>query len=156
MKKQAWYQNTLIAIVADHAHSCPAGYEYNSAPRHHIPFLLLGGALKEEYKGRKNDRIASQVDFPVTILSFLGLSHKEFHWSRNMFDTISAEYAFYSFDDGFGWINTHQDLVYDHKLKQVIFLKNDSVSENENMKYLNQGKSYLQALIDEYIGLNER
>ncbi len=156
MKKQSWYNNSLIAVVADHAHKCPSGFEYNSAARHRIPFLLLGGALKQEYKGQTYNRIASQVDFPATILSMLQLKYDRFHWSNDMFNAGSPAYAFYSFDDGFGWINDRQQLVYDHKLKKVISVMNDSLSLSENDLYLNEGKSYLQLLIDEYIRFNEK
>ncbi len=155
MKKQAWYKNTLVAIVADHAHSCPSRFEYNSAPRHRIPFLLLGGALKQEYCGQVNNRIASQIDFPATILGMLGRKHNQFHWSRNIFSNHTP-YAFYSFDEGFGWITEQQQLAYDHKLKKIISVKNESVSADENNKYLEEGKSYLQLLIDEYMQFNEK
>ncbi len=156
MKQQSWFNNSLIVIVADHAHTCPAKHEYNSAPRHHIPFLLLGGALKDEYKGKTNNHISSQVDFPATILSMLKLKHDQFHWSNDVLNVTSPQSAFYAFDDGFGWINNRQQLVYDHKLKQVIFQKNDSMNTGENDLYIKQGKAYLQMLMDEYIRFNER
>ncbi len=156
MKKQSWYGNTLIAIVADHAHSCPSKFEINSAPRHHIPFLLVGGALRDEYKGKTNDRLASQVDFPATILSLLKLNNNQYHWSKNIFNPASPAFVFYSFDDGFGWINDRQQLVYDSKLKQVIFVKNNSLSAEENNMHLKNGKAYLEMLIEEYLRFNER
>jgi phosphoglycerol transferase MdoB-like AlkP superfamily enzyme len=155
MKKQAWHNNTLVVIVADHAHSCPSKFEYNSAPRHRIPFLLMGGALKPEYRGQINNRIASQVDFPATILAMLQLNHDKFHWSKNIFGNHKP-YAFYSFDEGFGWITDRQQLAYDQKLKKIILVKNDSISTDENNRYLDEGKSYLQLLIDEYMQFNEK
>ena len=156
MKQQFWYNNTLVVIVSDHAHICPSKFEYNSAARHHIPFLLLGGALRDEYKGKTNNRLASQVDFPATILSMLNIDPRQFHWSRNIFDTGSLAFVFYSFDDGFGWMNDKQELVYDAKLKQVITMKNNSLRTKENEMYLNQGKAYLEILIEEYIRFNEK
>ncbi|MBK5286389.1 MAG: sulfatase-like hydrolase/transferase [Bacteroidia bacterium] len=156
MKKQSWYNNTLIAITADHGNACPEKREYNSSALHHIPFLLTGGALREEFKGKTNDRFASQIDFPATVLAMLHLNHEHFNRSRNLFDGSENSNVFYSFDDGFGLLNEKQQLVYDNKLKRVIFLKNDSLAEDENTKYLNYGKAYLQTLMDEYIGVNEK
>jgi len=155
LKTKPWYSNTLVAIVADHAHACPSKLEYNSAVRHHIPLLLLGGALQDEFRGKIVDRLSSQVDFPATILSMLHLKHNHFHWSRDVFNPSSPGFVFYSFDDGFGWIDEKQQLVYDEKLKRVIDQKNNSLSESENEKALKAGKSYLQILMDEYIWLNQ-
>ncbi len=156
MKQQSWYGHTLIAIVADHAHSCPEKPEYNSAQRHRIPFLLLGGALKEEFKGKTNDRLSSQVDVPATFLSMLGLNHDHFQWSKNIFSSGSPEFVFYSFDDGFGWIDPQNNLVYDHKLKQVIAMTPDSTVNPSYRNVLDHGKAYLQLLMEEYMGLSEK
>ncbi len=151
LKKQSWYDNTLIAIVSDHAHSCPNKHEYNSPPRHHIPLLLLGGALKNEYIGKTNDQVASQVDFPATILSQLGLPHNQFPWSKNIFSPYYQPFAYYAFDDGFGMVSSNNEVVYDHKLKKVIL--GDSV-DTDSLTI--KGKAYLQRLIDEYIEVNAR
>lgn len=156
MKKQSWYEHTLVVIVADHAHSCPANYEYNSAPRHCIPCLFLGGALKQECKGTAYGKLASQVDFPATILFILNLEHRHFRWSNNMFNPASPETVFYSFDEGFGLVTNRQQLVYDHKTKQVIYQSNDTLLADENNQYIDYGKAYLQVLMDDYLLLNEK
>ena len=150
MKSQSWYSNTLIAIVADHGHACPSHAEPGSVKKHHIPFLLLGGALKDEFRGKTFSRTASQVDFPATILSMLGLKHDHYHWSRNVFNPSEPAFAFYSFDDGFGWINDKQELIFDNTTRQIS-VKNDSLPEQENAIYLKRGKAYLQVLMDEYV-----
>lgn len=150
VKNQSWYANTLVAIVADHGHACPSHAELNSEKKHHIPFLLLGGALKDELRGKTFTRVCSQVDFPATVLGMLGLKHEHYYWSRNVFNPYELGFAFYSFDDGFGWIDDRQQLIFDNRTKQVI-LKNDSLTETENAMYLQQGKAYLQLLMDEYV-----
>jgi len=156
IKKQSWYSNTLIAVVADHGHSCPNKAEYNSAKRHHIPFFLFGDVLKEELRGKTIESISSQIDFPATILTMLNLNHDQFKWSKNVLNTGVPHFAFYSFDDGFGWINDRQQLVYDGRQKKLIFQKNDSLPDDENEKYFNHGKAYLQLLMDEYLRLGKR
>jgi phosphoglycerol transferase MdoB-like AlkP superfamily enzyme len=153
MKKQSWYKNTLIAIVADHAHSCPEKHEYNSAKRHHIPLLLLGGALNTEYMGKTFDKIASQVDFAATILHQLNINHEHFSWSRNVFNPYYSPFAFYSFDEGFGWVTDHSEIVYDHKLKQTHAFGNDKPIPASDQNILS-GKAYLQVLMDAYIRLS--
>ena len=150
IKKLPWYQNTLVVITSDHGQECSDRSEYNSAERHHIPFLLAGGALKEEFRGKIFANISSQVDFAASILSQLQLPANEYRWSRNFFDTDSAQFAFYSFDDGFGWITDSSEVIYDNKMRKVI-LKNDAVLAAPLEKEVHYGKAYLQLLMDEYI-----
>jgi phosphoglycerol transferase MdoB-like AlkP superfamily enzyme len=153
IKSQSWYANTLVVMVADHGHACPSKAENNSVRKHHIPLLLLGGALRSEYAGKTFTRVCSQVDFPATVLSMLELKHAQYHWSRNVFNPAEPEFAFYSFDDGFGWINEKQQLIFDNRTNQVI-VKNDSLTSSENEIYLRQGKAYLQLLMDEYVSFS--
>jgi hypothetical protein len=84
------------------------------------------------------------------VLSLLGLKPDQYHWSKNVFYPGEPAFAFYSFDDGFGWINDKQQLIFDNTTKQVM-LKNKSIPAQENDIYLRQGKAYLQVLMDEYV-----
>jgi phosphoglycerol transferase MdoB-like AlkP superfamily enzyme len=59
IKKQSWYANTLVAIVADHGHACPLHAEPNSEKKHHIPLLFLGGAVLDKVKGTTWTRVFS-------------------------------------------------------------------------------------------------
>ncbi|MCF8296423.1 MAG: sulfatase-like hydrolase/transferase [Saprospiraceae bacterium] len=153
-KTEEWYKNTIFIIVADHAHYNPYGRKSHEVNRHWIPFLIYGEPLKDEYKGQICDIITCHSDFPATILSQLKIEHNNFHWSKNIFNKYSPEFAFYSFDDGFGWINPNQAIVYDHKLGDTIYVKNKNIPLKENELYLNQGKAYLQILMKEFIEFN--
>ena len=153
-KKEDWYKNTIFVIVADHAHRNPYGRKSHQAERHWIPFLIYGEPLKEEYKGKDCNTISCHSDFPATLLAQLKINHKHFHWSKNIFNKYSPEFAFYSFDDGFGWITNKQTLIYDHKLKNTIYLKNKTQKPETNEFYLEQGKAYLQMLMKEYVEFN--
>ena len=153
-KNEQWYKNTIFIIVADHAHHNPMGRKNYEIKRHWIPFLIYGEPLKDEYKGQNCDIITCHSDFPAILLSQLKLKHNHFHWSKNIFNKYSPEFAFYSFDDGFGWINPKQVLIYDHKLGDTVFVKNNNIPLKENELYLKQGKAYLQLLVKEYIEFN--
>lgn len=152
-KQQDWYKNTLFIIVSDHSHKLPLNREINEPNRYRIPFLLYGDVLKDEYKGSNYSVIGSQVDFPATILSQLNLKHNDFTWSKNLFNKYESSSAFYTFDEGFGWINENQIIVFDHKFNQVVLKTNNNIKDKENEEYLNQGKAYLQVLFQQYIDL---
>lgn len=153
-QNEEWYKNTIFIIVADHAHYNPFGRKSYEIERHWIPFLIYGKPLKDDYKGQICDIVTCHSDFPATILSQLELNSTQFHWSKNIFNKYSPKFAFYSFDDGFGWINRNQALVYDHKLGDTIFVKNKNISLDANELYLKQGKAYLQLLMKEFIEFN--
>lgn len=153
IKKLPWYQNTLVVITGDHGQECSDRDEYNSVERHHIPFLLTGGALKEEYRGKTFSTISSQVDFAASLLSQLALPSGDYRWSRNIFETDSRQFAFYAFDDGFGWITDSSQVVYDNKMQKVI-LKKDTALSISLEKEIEYGKAYLQLLMDEYISFS--
>ncbi len=154
IKKQKWYDSSLVFVVADHAHICPEKFEYNSAPRHRIPFLVLGGALKDEFRGKVIGKIASQIDFPSSVLSLLKLESGNYKWSKNIFNPYSPSFAFYSFDEGFGWVDENQKIVYDQKLKRILFFEKEMPSRY-NDSILNAGKAYLQLLLEDYLNLSQ-
>lgn len=148
-KLQPWYDNTLFIISSDHAHFYPENRGKSEPERHHIPFLLLGGALRDAYRGSVNDVPASQVDLASLLLNQLQLPDTAFAWSRNPLNPCCPGYAFYSFDNGFGWITATETVVYDHDQKRIIFPVGDSIPTPHCVR---QGKAYLQMVYDEYLG----
>lgn len=153
-EQKSWYENTLFIITADHAHSYPYARKANEINRHWIPLLWYGEVLKDEYKGKVIDHIGSQTDLASTILAQLGIADSSLERSINMLNRFSPQFAFYTFDNGFGIITPEQALVYDHDMGQVVF-KKDSSDEFTDSKILEQGKAYLQQMFEEYIGLNQ-
>ncbi|MFH0894800.1 MAG: sulfatase-like hydrolase/transferase [Bacteroidota bacterium] len=151
-KKTNWYKNTLFIITSDHAHSYPQSRSKNDYIRHHIPLLLLGGALKPEYSDKIISSVGSQTDFAASLLQQLRINSKGFPYSKNLFNPCGPHYAFYAFDNGFGIITDDQVIVYDHNSKQVIFQKNNCTPQR-NEKILNMGKAMLQVVFQEYIDL---
>ena len=153
-KKQSWYPNTVFIITPDHGHFLPKNRNHYDAERHHIPFLIYGDALKEKFKGKIIDKFASHSDFASTVLSQLNISHDHFRWSKNLFNNYQEDFAFYSFDEGFGWLEKKQSLIFDHQFNDIISIRNDSLSDTVNNQILNKGKAYLQVLMEEYIGVS--
>jgi phosphoglycerol transferase MdoB-like AlkP superfamily enzyme len=70
--KKSWYQNTIFVVVADHCASS-AGKTSLPVERYHIPLLIFapGGQIAP---GRVAT-LASQVDYPPTLLALLGFSY---------------------------------------------------------------------------------
>jgi phosphoglycerol transferase MdoB-like AlkP superfamily enzyme len=154
-RSQPWFSNTIFIITADHAHRYPMNRAYNEPLRHHIPFLLYGDVIKPEYSGTQIKNTASQVDFPATMLAQLNISagkRQQYQWSKNLFNKYSNGFAFYAFDNGFGFVTPAAEVVYDHNLGQVVMeAKRDSSANGSDI--LRQGKAYLQTMFGSFIKL---
>jgi phosphoglycerol transferase MdoB-like AlkP superfamily enzyme len=153
-KQQPWYANTLIVICADHGHYMPRNLQHHSEARHRIPFLITGGALRDELRGTTNATYGSHVDFAATILGQLGLPHDRFDWSRDLYDPSVPHSAFWTFNDGFGLADSVQTVVFDETGQQVIELR-DSARTADEQRLLRDGKAQLQVLIDRYMAFDQ-
>jgi len=118
-KQQDWYKNTLIVIMADHGHSSPKHKApYFSPKKFRIPMLWLGGAVNKNVK--EINTIASQVDFPYTLLDLLKADNKDFIFSKNIFNTSDEQFAHYTFNKGFGTLTKNGLFLYDYTSEKPI------------------------------------
>ena len=142
LKKLPLWNNTLIVLVSDHGFRYPASVKEHDPKRYHIPMLWLGGAIKEP---RVISNYGNQTDLAATLLYQLDLPHKEFTFSNNMVDSLQPAYAFYSYNNGFGFIDTTGVSVYDCESEKPLIIKPEAGNEIR----LNNGKALLQTLYDD-------
>ena len=142
LRKLPLWNNTLIILVSDHGFKYPASIKEYDPKRYHIPMLWLGGAIKEP---RVIANYGNQTDLAATLLYQLDLPHKEFTFSNNMVDSLQPAYAFYSYNNGFGFIDTTGVSVYDCESEKPLIIKPEAGNEIR----LNNGKALLQTLYDD-------
>lgn len=128
------WNNTLVIIIADHAYLYPYGIAASAVTRHRIPMLWLGGAIEE---ARTVDNYCSQTDLAATLLSQLGINHRRFTMSRNIFAPEAEQFGYYTFNNGFGVVNSAGATIYDCTTEQA-------TSENSSEKDITKGKTLLQ------------
>ncbi|MEN9338953.1 MAG: hypothetical protein RIQ62_265 [Bacteroidota bacterium] len=104
-KHEAWYANTLFVVVADHSHNTLKQWNPYTPMHSHIPFLLVGGALKREWQGKRWDKVVSQLDIAHTLLAQMGLPAHRYPLSRNLFNPNTASSAYYVFFGGAGYLH---------------------------------------------------
>jgi len=141
LKQTPIWENTLLAILPDHALLYPASMAYNSPERHKIYLILSGGALNAT---GNIDKICMQTDIAATLLNQLNIDASKFIFSRNILHPDFSDFAFYAFPDGFGVVNKSSSAVYDCRSASVI-----SANGTEADSLLLLGKSYLQKLFDD-------
>jgi phosphoglycerol transferase MdoB-like AlkP superfamily enzyme len=103
-RKQSWYSNTLFVIVSDHSHENHRDYDFDNKDFHRIPLILYGDVLKPEMKGRKIERICSQLDLVPTLLHQLKLDSDAYPFGKNTMNSATKSFAYYYFFTGTGFI----------------------------------------------------
>jgi phosphoglycerol transferase MdoB-like AlkP superfamily enzyme len=141
-KKQPWWQNTIVIIVADHGHRLPETNQKTDDFR--IPMLWLGGALNKT--GVEIGNYTSQIDIASTLLHQLGINSYAYNWSKNIFDQKTKQWAFYCFNNGFGFTQPQKDLIFDNVGKKII--QQNGIITPKDIEY---GKSLMQRMYQDYL-----
>lgn len=145
--QQAWYNNTLIFILSDHAHQEPLNRSPFEPARFHIPFLVTGGALNQSLKGVTVAKICQQTDLAPSLLNTLGINNASYNWGKNMFDTTATTgFATYTFTDGIGLITPAGYVVFDQVSKKVL-----ETNAPNNTPLVNQARAYQQEFYSQYL-----
>jgi phosphoglycerol transferase MdoB-like AlkP superfamily enzyme len=142
-KKQNWWQNTLVIVIADHssAHIEPHDDYFG---KFHIPMLWLGGALA--VRDTIVPEIGSQVDLAATLLAQLNLPHTDFKWSKNILSTDYQPFAYFAFQNGFGFVQKNNRYVLD--TEGGFFLQKEGVVDSLDLR---KGKAFLQMSYQDYL-----
>lgn len=152
-KKQDWYKNTLFIMLADHGHIQPKGREEIYIPeRYHIPMLFFGDVIKKEYQGKIIDKVGSQIDLASTLLHQLGLDAKPYTWSKNLLDPQTKPFAFFSWDNGMGFIDNQQCVTFDNVGQRILYNTHPELKERTT-ELLNNSKSFLQQVYESFLAL---
>lgn len=142
-KKSEWWRNTLVIIIADHCRRYSDKVPVYSQDIYKIPMLWLGGALQK--KDTIISRNGSQFDLPFMIANQLNLK-SSFPFSKDLLNTGSNSYSFYTYNEGFAFITDSSTAIYDIKFKGNILEKGKDPASAEKL-----GKAFLQVLFDDYL-----
>lgn len=147
-RSKKWFENTLFIVVADHSKSTYRNHPLESFEYHRIPLLLLGPALKDVYKGQQINILSGNTDLPATLLHQLGISAREYRWSKNIFNPYTQQFAYFELNEGLGWMRTEGYFVWD-KFADRYYKMN--IPEDKQPEIVLEGKAYLQVLFKEFI-----
>ncbi|GAB4134627.1 MAG: alkaline phosphatase family protein [Bacteroidia bacterium] len=148
-KKETWYKNTLFVFVSDHSHNSPKNWAFNQPEYRKIPLFFYGEVIKPEYRGKLISDVCSQTDLAATLLGQLNMNTSEYLFSKNLFNPYHQKWAYYSFDEGFGWLHDNAFLVWHVKQDAVEFKKTDSLHSEAALK--KEGQAMLKRVTDEYL-----
>ncbi len=146
-----FYNNTLFILVSDHSHHSPRNWHPYAKEYRRIPMLWYGKPINETYRGFTIDKYCTQTDLALTLFKQLNIEHSNYKWSKNLFNNYSKSFAYYAYYDGFGWLSDDNYFAYLHSENRILFYKFSSSSDS--IKNLIFGKSYIQKVFDDYLGL---
>ena len=146
-RTKSWYKNTLFIIVADHSHNSYRNWHPQSREYHKIPLLFYGDVIRDEYQGTEWNKLGNQHDLPATILGQLGIPANAFHFSKNLLNPGSPGFAYYSTEDGVGWIRPYAYFTYEKTSNFYYWWTDPNIPDSVRQ----EGKAYLQTVFGEYM-----
>lgn len=141
LKKSEDWDRTLLVIVPDHLGCYPEEIDNFKLSRYEIPLVFTGGAVQ---KPRVIDTIGSQQDIAATLLTLLGVSHKEFLFSKDLFDSRAPHFAFFTVPDAMGMVTQENSIIFDNTSQKTVLDEGEQPGSN-----LKRVKAYLQKLYDD-------
>ncbi len=142
-KKQTWWDNTLVVVIADHGTPRLPPHD-DDFLNYHIPMLWLGGALA--VRDTVIDHIGGQTDLAATVLSQLDVPHDDFRWSKNILRKDYQPFAYFTFRDGFGFMQ--KDVKYSWDTEGLVFRQQIGTPDSSDLK---KGKAYLQSIFNDFL-----
>lgn len=134
-KASDYWNDTIFVVVADHD-SRVTGEQAISLDYFNIPAIIFGGGIEP----RKDDRIASQIDIPPTLLSLIGIDNYGPMIGHDMTQDIPTEKlrAMMQYHNTFGWMNNDDQVVVFKADKPVETYQYDNTSHQLNSVELPQ------------------
>jgi phosphoglycerol transferase MdoB-like AlkP superfamily enzyme len=144
---QPWYDSTLFVIVADHSHNSYRNWHPHSKEYRRIPMLFYGSVIREEYRGKTLSKLGNQHDLPATLLAQMNLPHDRYRFSKNLLNPFTQDFAYYSTEDGVGWIRPWTTFAYDKGPDFYYWWTDPKLPDSIK----NEGKAYLQTVFEKYL-----
>jgi phosphoglycerol transferase MdoB-like AlkP superfamily enzyme len=160
-EKQPWYDNTLFVLVADHGASHPGEVGMDDPRSRHIPLIIFGKPLNKDWMGKKVDVFGNHHDIPATVWQMIKeKSPVSFSspWSNDLWlrelcvrsfsekTTSQPDFAYYTNENGLGWVNRRGAGFYYFENKQWHWWRGQIDSTGQE-----QAKAYLQVLYEDFL-----
>jgi phosphoglycerol transferase MdoB-like AlkP superfamily enzyme len=142
LKKNPSWKNTIVIISADHGHYLPITGK--RADDYRIPILWLGGALKKQ--NIVIDKIVSQLDMAGSLTEQLHFKTEPFTFGKDVFDSTSKHWAFFTYNDGIGFVTDSSRLLFDNAGKRIVFEEGKTNKEQERI-----AKALMQKLYSDFL-----
>lgn len=142
-KKQDWWSNTLVIVIGNKGTKLPDTDE--KTDNFKVPMIWTGGVVSNPMLIKN---VYAQTDLASTLLGQLNLPHGEYKWSKNVFDNATKPWAFFTFNNGFGYINNKNRVLFDN-VGQIV-INNPKLQKSRELE---AGKALQQRSFQDFLGL---
>ena len=149
MKQSEQWDNLLIVFMPDHSSDFEK-YNEQHPDRNRIPMVWTGGAVKGP---RKLDMICNQSDFVATLLGQMGISHRDFVFSRDVTsESYRYPFAIHMFNNGVSMTDSTGFMLYDLTADKITVR-----TSKEGDRMARTGKAILQKAAEDLrnLGIKE-
>lgn len=141
LKTLPQWDNMLVIMMPDHGYLYEQSYE--DPGFFHSPMLWLGGAIRHP---QRMHVLMNQSDLAATLLSQLGISHREYIWSRNVLSrNYTYPFVYCCFPAGIMWKDNTGVTLFDITANSLVTDQNAGGEER-----LRKAQSVLQTSYDWY------
>ena len=146
LKQTPQWDNLLVIMIPDHGYLYEQSFE--DPEYFHSPMLWLGGAIRSP---RRMTQLVNQSDLYATLLSQMGISHRDNPWSRNVLSrNYTHPFVYCNFPAGVMFRDTSGVSIYDITADCPITEKPD-----QDDKRIRKAQSILQTSYDWLQSLKE-
>ena len=145
------FDNTVVIFIADHGRAHSLNQNTYDEKYFHIPLLIWGGTLDEEYRGQRVDRVGSQADLAKTLLNQLDINSDAYHWSKDLLDPTTKAWAICTSTLSYGWKDADGYTVYhmiDGRLVQSPYTEQERID-----LALKKCRAVLESMYREFVAL---
>jgi len=142
LKKMPSWENTIVIISADHGHYLPITGK--RADDYRIPVLWLGGALRKQ--NLVINKTVNQLDIAGSLTHQFHFPDNPFRFSKNVFDSTTKHWAFFTYNDGIGFVTDSSRLLFDNAGKRTVFEEGSTNAEHERI-----AKAIMQKVYADFI-----
>ncbi|MBK8967715.1 MAG: sulfatase-like hydrolase/transferase [Lewinellaceae bacterium] len=147
--QQPWFDNTLFVLVADHGHAQPNGIWMDHPRARQVPLILAGPLIDPAWRGRRVKKLGNHHDIPATVLNAMSISSDHFFWSKDLCSTESPDFAYYSNENGLGWVTPEGPGFFDFSKKTWKNWTETGPGSTQQQA----AQAYLQTLYNDFLGL---
>jgi phosphoglycerol transferase MdoB-like AlkP superfamily enzyme len=138
----AWWDSTLIIMLADHGTVFPGNSIVYYPEKYKIPMIWAGGAIR---KDTTISTYMSQSDLAKTLFNQMNIDASDYPFSKDIF-SAKHHFCFYEYKNGFGMISDSGNYVFDNDLKKII-LSGGTVSP----EFIQAGKAIQQEVYEVFL-----
>lgn len=148
-QKQPWYKNTLFVFISDHSHFNHRDINIDNQEYHRLVSFFYGDVIKTGYRGKKIDKVISQMDLTPTLLKQFQINTDQYVFGKNMMNPYTKTFAYFDYHYGSGFITDSCFISRRDRSDEILIQTCQDLTSNKLLKH--QHEVFLQKTFQDYL-----